>query len=354
MKKLLNFRKNKLSYAKQYSLFKNLARLTAAHIPIAEALSLVAQTTKNKKEKALLQALEAHVAKGISLSKSLNLIAFSKSNIIHLVTIGEKSGELPLMLGKIASYINASVTLRRKIISAFVYPCIIGIATIGFTLSLVLFIFPKIIPIFTTLHVKLPISTRIVIVCVYFFTHYSLYAIAFSAFLSFAIWFYVKRHEKIKLSLVLLILKIPLLGKIIRIWNCAEFSRTLGTLLNGGGFLPESVFISTYSLLLPYKTLGLQYRNRIERGDSLSSILSNQEFLFPSPTAHIIAVGEKSGELAGACNDLAQMSDEQIDNYVKTLTQLIEPLLMIFMGIVVGFVALSIITPIYAITQNIH
>jgi type IV pilus assembly protein PilC len=151
------------------------------------------------------------------------------------------------------------------------------------------------------------------------------------------------------------ILRIPLIGNIIRDYNLANSTRTIGLLLKGGVTVSEAIPIAERtSSNLVYREEFKKLSVSINRGDKISLYLGTRRHLFPDVLSQIISVGERSGNLSNSLIYLSELYESQVDDFTKNLSSLIEPALMIIMGILVGFIAISIITPIYSITQNLN
>src|SRR3989344_5874952 len=245
--------------------------------------------------------------------------------------------------------------LRKKIISASVYPIIVTIATIGIVTFLMVFLFPKILPIFSSLKYDLPLSTRIVIGISNFISHWGLVTLGFLVVVLVAFLITIKKSPTIRLYYHKFLLKIPIIGKIIRDYNLANFTRTMGLLLRSGVTMGEALPISAKT------TPNLVYREEykalssvVNRGSKLSTHLIIHRALFLDIVAQIVSVGENSGNLSNSLIYLSEMYEAEIDDFTKNLSSMVEPILMIVMGVLVGFIAISIITPIYGITQHLN
>jgi type IV pilus assembly protein PilC len=202
---------------------------------------------------------------------------------------------------------------------------------------------------------KLPLSTRLVIFLSNFIRFNGLYIFAGLIFSTFGFIYLLKKNKTFRFYFDKSILKIPLIGDILRDYNLANSTRTIGLLLKGGVTVSEAIPIAEKtSSNLVYKEEFKKLSESINRGDKISLYLSSKPDLFPEVLSQIVSVGERSGNLSNSLIYLSELYEAQVDDFTKNLSNLIEPALMIFMGILVGFIAISIITPIYSITQNLH
>ncbi len=245
--------------------------------------------------------------------------------------------------------------LRKKIIGAFIYPAVITLATLAITGFLMIYLFPKIMPVFTSLHIKLPFSTKVVIFFSKFLTHYGFVFIFILALIIFGLIILLKKNPIWRLYFDKYILKIPILGSMIRNYNLANFTRTMGLLLRSGVTMGEALPISAKTTPnLVYKEEFKMLSLVVNRGEQISVHLNKSRNLFPDLVSQIISVGENSGNLSNSLIYLSEMYEAEIDDFTKNLSSMVEPILMIVMGILVGFIAISIITPIYGITQQLQ
>jgi type IV pilus assembly protein PilC len=151
------------------------------------------------------------------------------------------------------------------------------------------------------------------------------------------------------------ILRLPLIGNIIQSYTMANFSRTLGLLLKGGVRITEAIIITGDTMTnVVYKKELTAIAHGVLKGEKISQYLEKRTHLFPDLLTQMISIGESTGNLSESLTYLAEMYESEVDDLTKNLSSTLEPVLMIFMGILVGFVAVSVITPIYSITQNLH
>ncbi len=335
---------------------KRLSFLIKAGVPVVDSLVMIREQTKKKSFVRILDTVIADVSNGQKLSVSLARFKNTFGDFsINIIEFGESSGILSENLDYLADELKKKQQLRKKVISAFIYPIIVTVATFGITGFLMIYLFPKILPVFSSLHMKLPISTRIVIFLSNFIRTNGWYLVLGLFVLSTLFVFLVKKSQWFRFYFDSYLLKIPVIGKIVRDFNIANSTRTIGLLLKGGINVSDAVPIAEKtSGNLVYKREFKNLSVTIDRGDKISLYLAKRRDLFPDVLPQIVSVGERSGNLSNSLIYLSELYEAEVDDFTKNLSSMIEPALMIFMGILVGFIAISIITPIYSITQNLH
>lgn len=351
-----SFREARFSLQDQIFFAKRLSFLMNAGVTTVEGLGILRDQMTSKTKSRLVGQILSDVANGQSLAKSFGKFPKAFGDfMIHIVKIGESSGTLSQNLEYLSEELKKKLVLRRKIVSAFIYPALIVVATFGITAFLMLYLFPKIMPVFVSLHAELPFTTRVVMSASIFFQHWGLYVLVAVALGILGLTTLVGQSASLHLALDHLVLRLPIIGMIVRYYNIANMSRTLGLLLKSGVKLSEALpIISDTTKNLAYKRECLSLADVVNRGERISVHLHKRPYLFPAIFAHMVAVGEKSGTLSKTLSYLSEMYESEVEDFTKNLSTLIEPALMIFMGVLVGFVAVSIITPIYGLTQSLH
>jgi len=346
----------RLSLKEQTLFVKRLSFLLGAGVPLLASLEIVREQTRSRKHLAILSQLCRDVAAGQSLSKSMSTLprAFGPFTL-HIISVGESSGTLGENLLYLAEELRKRQILRRKIIGAAVYPLIITLATLGITGFLMLYLFPKIMPIFNSLHVELPFTTRLVMGVSIFLKEWGV--VFFGALILLIILLVVlhKRHKKFRTVFDAALVRVPVVGRAVRHYNLAMGARTLGLLLKSGITLSDALPITAHTTLhTGYKQHYLLMADAVYRGEKISVHLHKHKVFFPEVFGSLTAVGEKSGTLSESLTYLSELYESEVDDFTKNLATIVEPALMITMGLIVGLIAISIITPIYGITQNLH
>ncbi len=334
---------------------KRLSVLIQAGIPIMKALQMIKKQASTKNSIYIMSNLVEDVERGQFLSASM--AKFKKlfgEFAVNIVRVGEVSGTLNENLNYLAEELKKEQELRRKIISALVYPVFIIIATLGVVILLTAYVFPKIMPIFQSFKFQLPWTTRTLIFISNTFVYYGLYVFLALAVLVLGFILFM-RKPRFKLWIHTNILRVPFLGPMLRNYQIANFTRTLGLLLKSDVRIVQALQIvaSTTGNMAYQRGLYIMADN-VTRGERLAAYMDKDVKMFPSMLAQMTAVGEATGNLTGTLMYLAEMYEDDLNDATKNLSASIEPVLMIFMGLLVGFIAISIITPIYGVTQNVH
>jgi type II secretory pathway component PulF len=346
----------KLSIKDQIFFAKRLSFLIKAGIPLLDSLIMIREQTRSKRQGLVLDDVIESVSSGQSLATSLTKYKRVFGDFaIQMIHVGESTGILSDNLEYLAQELQKNQTLRRKVVSAFIYPAVVTVATFGITVFLMVYLFPKIMPVFQSLNMKLPLSTRIVIFGSNTLRHYGIYVFLALILLAVGTVYLFKKFPNARKNFDALILKLPIVGSIIQLYNLANITRTLGLLLKSGIAISEAVPItSKVTSHSVYKNSLLSLVEIVDSGEQISAHFKKNRGLYPDVIHQIISVGERSGNLPNSLIYLSDMYEKDVEEMTKNLSGLIEPILMIVMGVLVGFIAISIITPIYGITQNLH
>lgn len=338
----------------QKSMFaRHLSIMLKSGLPITEALEIVIDSNTGKFKKVIKDVLAA-VRSGYSISSSLERYpkVFSKL-FINAVRAGEISGTLEDSLENVANQLDKEKEIVSKIKGAMVYPIIILVASFLLGTLMTFFVLPKITPIFTSLKVNLPWSTKLLISFSTFVQESGL--IFFGATIFTIIFlFWILRQKFVRPVTHWILLKMPLIGKVNRNTSIVRFTRSLGILLKSGLSIDEALKTTREMVNNQYYSNALtKISASIGKGSRLSEELIQYEKLFPVMGIKMIRVGEESGNLEETLEYLSKFYEIEVDNDIKTLSTFIEPALLLFIGLVVGFLAISIITPIYSITDGL-
>ena len=240
--------------------------------------------------------------------------------------------------------------------SALVYPAVIGVFTLTVVALLSGYIFPKILPIFKSMNLKLPFSTRALIFINDLVADKGQLLLIAVVLLIIVIILLYKKSVWFRRVLQGFTLKLPILGPVLKNYHSANFCRTLGLLLSGGMPLAKALNVASGSSanVLYHQFFREVSESFSNEGGKVSKYLGKHPALFSDISSSLIATSEIAGNLPETLLNLAEMHQEELEDKVRNLSSLIEPALMIFLGLLIGFVAVSMITPIYEVTQNIH
>ncbi|MCD4705247.1 type II secretion system F family protein [bacterium] len=333
---------------------KHLSVMLKAGLNIVEAIEITKEQASGKFKKVLSKILSSLNA-GQSLAESFkrHQRVFS-SMFVNIVGAGEISGNLEENLTNIAEQLEKERQLKEKIKGAMLYPAVVLGATFILGITMSFLVLPKITPLFEGLKVDLPFSTRALIWFSALVREQAI--ILFSGSIGFFILMVWLAKAKFSQPVThRMLLKIPIIGKLTQQSNLARFCRSLGTLLKSGLNIDEALEVTKITVDNYYFRKALsKISNSLGKGVRLSTQLAKFEQYFPKLVTRMISVGEETGKLEESLLFLADFYELEADNTTKSLSTAIEPILLIFIGLVVAFLALSIITPIYQITGNIR
>lgn len=345
---------NPVPFSEKVFFVKNLALMIKAGLSLREGVATIREQTHSKKFEKVLDNIIKRLDNGEPLGDSLAKHPEIFSGFfINMIRIGEASGTLEENLRHLTLQLEKSYDLKRKVTGAMIYPAIILVSTFGLGGALSVFILPKLIPLFRSLDIELPLSTKILLWIVELIQKYGLFAlIGFIGFIVFIIL--ISRLRPVKTVNHKILLKLPVAGTISRNVNLAFFSRTLGTLIKSGVSIVEALDITAGTLAnVIYQSQSKEISLRVQRGEQISTYLKTQPNLFSTTFSRMIEVGEKTGNLEESLFYLAEFYEKEIDNITKKLSTILEPILLIIIGFIVGFIAISIITPIYQLTRGL-
>lgn len=332
---------------------RQFSTLISAGLPLEASLSTLSEQTEDKRLGQVLSQVREKVSEGGSLVNSLKDHKNVFSDIyISIVGAGEASGNLDVVLLRLADFLEKQASLKSKVRSAFVYPIFMFVIGSGVLAFMMTFVIPKITKIFEESQKALPYSTVILINTSNFITEYYYLIFIFLVGLTYIVLRYIKtdkgKEQKDRLSL-----KIPIFGKINRMVILARITRTLGTLLSSGIPLLDALRIGgEVSGNQVYINSLQNVSENVKEGTSLARPLE-QSGVFPPMMTRMIAVGEQTGELEEMLNKVADSYDQQVETTLSALTSLLEPIMIVVMGGIVGFIVFAILLPIFDITSTI-
>lgn len=332
---------------------RQFSTLISAGLPLEASLSTLSEQTEDKRLSQVLSQVREKVSEGGSLVNSLRDHKNVFSDIyISIIGAGEASGNLDVVLLRLADFLEKQASLKSKVRSAFVYPIFMFVIGSGVLAFMMTFVIPKITKIFEESQKALPYSTVILINTSNFITEYYYLIFIFLVGLTYIVLRYIKtdkgKEQKDRLSL-----KIPIFGKINRMVILARITRTLGTLLSSGIPLLDALRIGgEVSGNQVYINSLQNVSENVKEGTSLARPLE-QSGVFPPMMTRMIAVGEQTGELEEMLNKVADSYDQQVETTLSALTSLLEPIMIVVMGGIVGFIVFAILLPIFDITSTI-
>lgn len=324
---------------------RQLATLLRAKIQVVEAFSALVDQTENPRLKITLSEIRQKVNEGSSLAKALSDYPKIFDNVyVNMVDAGETSGTLEVVLLKLADFTESQLQLKNKIKGAMTYPVVMMCAG-GFMIGIIfVVVIPKITKIFVNMKKELPIQTKICIWISNFLLHYWWAVIIGVTGLIIFTKKYIKT-EKGRSQFDTLVLKLPIVGEIITMINVSRFCSTLATLLQSGvPILASMKIVSNLISNVHMKKAVDEARVSISEGSSITGPLIKSQ-LFPSMVTHMIKLGEKSGELEPMLKIVSENYEDQVNTKLSGLTSVLEPIMMIVMGMVVAFIVFSVVVP---------
>jgi len=336
------------------TLMRNLSMTLKAGVPVAQALKMFEDDATGQR-RTLIHHLRATVESGRTLAAAMETAPRAFPSLaIHLVQVGELSGTLTENIDALVTHLRRVQDLRRKIRSAMMYPTFVFVAVLGLGLSIGTLVLPQLLPLFESLDVTLPFSTRVLIFVSRFF---QFYGVSFSTGVVGVVVaiFVLTRFEAVKPFLHKFFLMIPYIRSVQKQAAIAQLAGTLATLLKSGIAVREAIPAAAQAVENRiFRRAVMGALPVIESGHTLSEGLKKSGNLFPDMTVSLIAIGEETGGLSGTLDYLAEYYHGEVDYAIKDFTTALEPALLIGIGLIVGFTVMSIITPLYEVTGNIQ
>ena len=332
---------------------RNLSVMIKAGLSLSRAMDALSRQTKTKKFQTVLKDVSAEIKKGQNLAVSFGRYPKIFPPIFTaMVKAGEKSGQLAEALDLTSSQLGRELFVRKKIKGALMYPLVIVLAMAGIGLMMMIFVVPTLVQTLEELEVELHASTRFIIFISSSFGRAGVFLVIFLAGVFFLFFWLLKTASGRKV-LDIILLKMPLMGPLVKKINAARTSRTLSSLLSAGVDIVGALNVTEEVLQNhKFKEVLAKAQKEIQKGASLSSIFEQAENLFPPLVKEMVAVGEETGTLSDMFLRLAVFFEEEVSDITKNLTVLVEPLLMVVIGAVVGFFAVSMIQPIYSMVGS--
>jgi len=338
------------------TLTKHLAVMIKAGISLPEALENLSSRSKSGEVNKVLTQIKQKINNGSSFGQALSSYPKNFNEMYRgIVKVGESTGRLDESLGYLADQLNKDYALKKKIKGALMYPGLVFVATLALATFISLFILPKLVDFFSAFDAKLPASTMFLLSLSKFMKNYGFLFFG-SVFTALIIIYLIIKIPKIKLWKDRQILRIPFIGHLLVENEVASFSRNLATLIKSGLPIFESLKICASSQTnLEYKRTITSLSNSLEKGSNISDFLKKPacKLLFPHLVADMISVGEKTGSIDKSLFYVSEFYEEDIEETAKNLTTILEPVVLVIIGLMVAFLALAIIGPIYQLTGSL-
>lgn len=349
-------RLTRIPFVQKVFFVDHLRTMMHASLSLVESLSILEKEMSNKRFKRIVGEIKADVEKGQELSEVLSEYPKVFPPIyVKMVHAGEVSGKLDESLEQIVIQMKKTQALNSSIRGAMIYPAVILTAMGGVGVFMAFFVLPKLIDIFKEFDAELPLPTRILIGIVNAASN-PWYVIGFLIIVIGSISGFVyalKAAPAFRTAVHRLNLRLPIAGPVIREINLARFSLTLSSLLKSTIPIIDAVDITADTCTnVEYRTALHQTATDIKSGKPLSELLARSPQLFPPIVTEMILVGERTGEVDHLLNELSGFYSDEVDKTMKNFTTIIEPVIIIVLGVAVAGVAVSIVLPMYTLVQN--
>ncbi|MFH1562719.1 MAG: type II secretion system F family protein [Nitrospirota bacterium] len=353
---------NKMSFAllnrvglKDLVLFsRQLSTLINAGIPIVQCLNVLIDQVENKNFKNIIMMIREDIEKGASITMAMSKHPGVFNQLYtSMVKSGESGGVLDEVLERISSYLEAVQSLQRKVRAAMAYPAVVSVVAGGIVLFLLTFVIPAFKGVFDSFGAKLPLPTQLLINLSDLMRAYLPYMILFGVMIFIVVRLLVTKTEKGRITFDSLCLKIPVFGPLIRKIAVSRFARTLGTLVRSGVSILEALEIvakTSGNKIVELAVMGA--RSAIREGERITDPL-RECGVFPPMVIQMVSVGEETGALDNMLMKVADYYDREVDMAVSALASLIEPLLIVVLGVVVGAIVICMYLPIFMMSSII-
>lgn len=351
---LANF--SRIPFLQKIFFVDHLRTMIHASLSLVEALSILAKETEQRKFKRIIGEVKNKVEKGQPLSEVLaQYPKIFPPMYVKMIAAGEIAGKLEEALEQIVIQMNKTQSLNSSIRSALIYPGVVVTAMGGVGILMTTVILPKLIEIFNEFDTELPLATRVLIVVTNVVSNPLYFSLIIIGLIGVIIIFVLllRKQPPFRRAVHRLNLMIPIFGPVIKQINLARFSLTLSSLLKSTIPIIDAIDITadTCSNRL-YQDALHETAKKIKGGTPLSEILASHPRLFPPMVTEMIMVGERSGEVDRLLNELSDFYGREVDKTMKNFTTIIEPVLIVTLGLAVAGVAVAVIMPMYTLVQN--
>jgi len=348
------FFRTKISATDLSLITRQWATLVRSGLPVEEALRTVAQQSEKSRLKSMVVAVRSRVMEGHSLASALADFPHIFSELYRAtIEAGEQSGHLDIVLERLADYTETKQQISQKMSQAMIYPVLLTIVAIAVVVGLLVFVVPKIIQVFESIGQELPVLTRGLIATSEFLASngiYLLFALLF-VIVSFS---YTMRIERFRKSWHQFLLRLPLVGRMVKSVNSARFARTLSIVASSGVPILDGLRISSQVIVnIPMREAVLTAASKVREGSAISTALDASKY-FPPMTIHLIASGEASGNIEKMLERAADSQEREMEALTAGLLGIFEPVLILLMGGVVLTIVLAILLPIFDMNQLVR
>ncbi|MDD3486924.1 MAG: type II secretion system F family protein [Candidatus Moranbacteria bacterium] len=332
---------------------RHLGVMLSSGLSIPRALDVISNQTKSKKFKDILLQISEDVKTGNTLADGLAKSGVFDDLSVNMVRVGEVSGNLENVLKLLADQLEKEHNLISKVRGAMYYPSVILVVMVGIGIAMMTYVVPQLTSVFSDVDASLPASTQFIINTSNFMAAHKLLVFGLAILTVFLLVVFFKTKTG-KRAVSFMSIKIPVVKNIVIQVNNARFARIFSSLIQSGVPVVESLKIISETLTNRYYQEAFRaVSNDVQKGKTIHEELAIFPKLFPTLMVQMVEVGEETGKTADVLLDLARFYEEEIDRVTKNLSSIIEPVLMVIIGSAVGFFAISMITPMYSVMENI-
>lgn len=345
---------NRVSVSEKMFFSRNLSVMISAGVSLSRGLETLAHQTQNKKFQTILKNIAEEIKKGKTFSEGLaEYPKIFPPFFSAMIKAGEKTGKLDESLKILGIQLQNDYDLRKKVRGALMYPAVIITAMAAIGILMMIYVVPTLISTFEELKIELPMSTKIIIGASKFFLERGLLA-ALLFIIFIGIVFYLFSKPKTKRVFSFLALHSPLLSSLVIKINAARTARALSSLISAGIDILEALEISGEVVQNHYyKEILKEAKEKVQKGESMSKIFAAYSNFYPAVFSEMTAVGEETGKLADMLMRVAVFYEDEVSAVTKNFSAIIEPIIMVLVGIIVGFFAVSMIKPMYSMMEGI-
>ncbi len=344
----------KITLPEKAELCRLLATMLRSGLSVPEAVEIIRQEAKKKKLQQILSDIAFQTRKGNSVSSVLSQYPGDFDSVfLTMIKAGEETGSLAKSFDYLSKQLSATYELTQKIKGSLMYPAVILVAMLGNGVLMLVFVLPRIASAFTKMDIELPAMTKLFMG---FGTFVGENTFLFLIVLGiiFGLVFFLFYYYKTRRVILQMFGKLPIVRKMMDQIDVARFARTLSTLLKSGVSIVESLDVAAKSISQPHlQKQAIGFSAGVSRGESLSQILMDSKYSFPTVMVQTVRAGEKTGTLESVLEEMAEFYEKEVDHSLKKATALLEPVLMLIIGVAVGIMVIVMIAPIYSIVGNL-
>ena len=331
---------------------RQFATLLEASVPLGDAIKNLFRQTHNQILKEAVHEISSDVAAGLSLSQAMDRQPVFNEFYVNMIRSAEITGRLDSALNFLADYLEKEVSWQSKIKSALIYPLFVISLFVIVAIFLLVFVFPKLIPVFAESNVQLPIITKIFLSAGTFVIAWWWIIIIMVVLGAILITDYLKSKEGKNVANEIIV-KIPVFGELFKKIYVARFAESLSVLISGGIPATQAIEITSHNIgNIIYRDILHEIAEKVRAGEMLSSLLSQNEYYFPALVGQMVAVGEATGRLNQMLSKISVFYSREVNNTLDNLSELIQPILISIVGIFVGLLFAAVLLPIFNLAQG--